>query len=1716
MQKALFKTFRLPAWLFLLTVLLAPLGAQAKSYLTESFRYSAGNLYGQGNWLRNGKQAEAPIQLVPQPLAYPGYQTAAAGFAVELGGEGNAQDERLMKRFVEEGEPKMFGIKEGSLYMSALVNVKEAGGIATTEQMYILGFIPESTSGNKDQVSYSLYSRLFVIGSETEGKFKFGLSKANGNAEPEATTEELNLGETYLVVMKYEIVEGTGNDIVTLWINPATGQEPEAVLTTSNKTDISATMGITGLSLYQGGSSVRKAPHALVDAIRVADTWDELFREDEVGEVTPPVQQAGISVNKKTQSFATFAGLSTAVTLNVKATGLTEDITVSGLSAPYSASATVIDKEAALSAAGADLTVTYAPTAAGSTSATLILTSGDATQEVMLSGQASATVSIPTSTALNNQKADGEEVYLYTGKATVTHIDAANNRVYAQDMMGALCVDFSYTGQVPVQVGDVMTKVAGGLIKEFGVPYLMAYMPTVTVTSTGASKEPSIVTVGDLLASPESYIHRLVKIEDVTFTPTEGQTFGTATVKGKAGDKDVTVLPFSGTTLTGTPVPETATVVGISRSMSIASISPRGAEDVIAPQAETALNITPEMVFTGEAAPINADTELMRYTVEAVNLPHAVSIYLTGANRTMYTLSTEEIPAGTSTTVVTVTYHPTAIGKHTGRINFDTTPTELATGYQFTNLAYDPENLPFITVEPATLPAFSAKVGENQVQELTVTGANFPDNGAIKVMGEGQGAFIISSTLLGKYAPMTLKVTFQPKAEGTFTERIQFTGVMAEPVYVTVTGSTTGGQAPEEKQGDELPLVTDNPLTLLNETFADVTRNQPVSLQGWKNLALQGTRAWWGFNWNEPEANTAAKATAYDSRMATEDGEPCQMMLVTPPLDFKNSASKMLTFRIMGDMLEEGMTDQLEVCYIDMEDGEMYVEPIKGLGIPASADYNGEWRDYVMDLEGNDLSDTFFIGFRLTSTRGRNNSAVYYIDDVTYGRTDVPFIKPETLTGEFIATAGADHTETYRVEGRNLTGVISLSVGGANAGKFSVSPATLPAEGGEFTVTFHSDEIGIHEAEVVFTADGAPASAMLLTAHNREGIRADFTAQECTATIYGNGFDTAEDFAAWTLSPTSTSTWKRGTLIYGVPAFSSIQADSRSSLVIEQDGSKQDESITSPAIAIPQNAQCSFYSAFAGIWLYYGSYKLYVNTGDGQSHQLFDSFLWAQDNAVDEARWRKFTFDLAPYAGQTVTFTFAYEGTGGEDMMIDDFRVMQLTTGEDARVSISEGEDIHLTDLSTGNPVKWEWSMPGAETETSAEQNPTAVYPAAGTYDVTLTVTDAEGNTSTLTREGFVTVTMQAPQAVIGLPEGGYLSPFASIFVPTQTPLTFTDLSAGNPTDRTWTFTGTDITTSGESEVSVTYPTAGTYSVDLEVSNAAGTSKTYYEGICAGGEQYIWNIEVSENTSLAPVTLGYYGYYGGTNWLGMEAFGERFEKPMTSGKISSVDVYFAQTATVTPDADITVSVMGETDGLPGNVLATATVKAGDLKSGEYEPTTFTFDAPVAVSEAFFITVSGIPANTQEEYPYAADDIAIYCSPRRADGGKSTVYHLLAEEDENYQPTGETKWYKNEDEFLSFAIAPKFAYEEKEQGNGIADATAEAAGTLTVVADNGRICISAATDIDAIALRNMAGMTVATAAPSAATATVPTAGLAKGVYLVSVKMGQTVVTRKITL
>ena len=81
-----------------------------------------------------------------------------------------------------------------------------------------------------------------------------------------------------------------------------------------------------------------------------------------------------------------------------------------------------------------------------------------------------------------------------------------------------------------------------------------------------------------------------------------------------------------------------------------------------------------------------------------------------------------------------------------------------------------------------------------------------------------------------------------------------------------------------------------------------------------------------------------------------------------------------------------------------------------------------------------------------------------------------------------------------------------------------------------------------------------------------------------------------------------------------------------------------------------------------------------------------------------------------------------------------------------SQTAITTGSSVNFTDLSTGNLTSWSWSFQGGTPATSTLQNPTNIqYNTAGTYSVTLIVTNVNGN-DTKTKTGYIVVSDVNPQ----------------------------------------------------------------------------------------------------------------------------------------------------------------------------------------------------------------------------------------------------------------------------------------------------------------------------------------------------------------------------------
>lgn len=137
-----------------------------------------------------------------------------------------------------------------------------------------------------------------------------------------------------------------------------------------------------------------------------------------------------------------------------------------------------------------------------------------------------------------------------------------------------------------------------------------------------------------------------------------------------------------------------------------------------------------------------------------------------------------------------------------------------------------------------------------------------------------------------------------------------------------------------------------------------------------------------------------------------------------------------------------------------------------------------------------------------------------------------------------------------------------------------------------------------------------------------------------------------------------------------------------------------------------------------------------------------------------------------------------------------------------------------LSTISTGNITVWSWNFgdPGSgPANVSGLQNPSHAYSSAGSFSVILTVTSDSGCQGTI----------MLPVLVNSIPAAAFTSPNQCI----NTSSVFTDNSTGNPISWNWDF-GDSSGNSAQQNPSHIYSSAGTYTITLIISSAAGCSDT--------------------------------------------------------------------------------------------------------------------------------------------------------------------------------------------------------------------------------------------------------------------------------------------------
>ena len=187
------------------------------------------------------------------------------------------------------------------------------------------------------------------------------------------------------------------------------------------------------------------------------------------------------------------------------------------------------------------------------------------------------------------------------------------------------------------------------------------------------------------------------------------------------------------------------------------------------------------------------------------------------------------------------------------------------------------------------------------------------------------------------------------------------------------------------------------------------------------------------------------------------------------------------------------------------------------------------------------------------------------------------------------------------------------------------------------------------------------------------------------------------------------------------------------------------------------------------VYTNYGGPALEVkisNNYSGTDDPMADGVTWTtlpfdMSEAEDDV-WTSYELDVSTYTGNAyIAFHYTSVGTGGGDgrrLGVDNFQYVSTYGEEGLKGSFSAGSGSYTTiqevafaaSISGGEaPYTYAWDF--GDGNTSTEEAPSHMYTSAGSYTVSLTVTDASATEYSVTREDLVTVLQSVDSGVVDM-----------------------------------------------------------------------------------------------------------------------------------------------------------------------------------------------------------------------------------------------------------------------------------------------------------------------------------------------------------------------------
>jgi hypothetical protein len=273
----------------------------------ENFTSPVGSQLVHYCWSAHSGAGTNTITVTAPTISFPGYLGSGIGNQVTLTTSG----EDVNRTFTAQ--------TSGTVYASFLVNVTSANTVG--DYFFHVG---ETSIG-------TFRGRVFVRRDEAN-KLAFGIGQ--GPAAPTYSGFDYDLNTTYLIVLKYEIIDGASNDVSSIFINPPLNASIPTTGWISNTDAAAADPAQLGSVALRQGTAANAAA-LILDGIRVSTNWADI-----VGELpaTPTLDVAPTSLTGFT--YVEGSGPSAAQSFSVSGTALDGTDVIVTAPANYVVSAT--------------------------------------------------------------------------------------------------------------------------------------------------------------------------------------------------------------------------------------------------------------------------------------------------------------------------------------------------------------------------------------------------------------------------------------------------------------------------------------------------------------------------------------------------------------------------------------------------------------------------------------------------------------------------------------------------------------------------------------------------------------------------------------------------------------------------------------------------------------------------------------------------------------------------------------------------------------------------------------------------------------------------------------------------------------------------------------------------------------------------------------------------------------------------------------------------------------------------------------------------------------------------------------------------------------------------------------------------------------------------------------------------------------------------------